>query len=236
MAKTRWVAREFLSPSCGAMTHTVACIIIASAKRRDKVREIIVASALTQAPAFAEIVVVGDWPADPIEYPPGVRYLCVAPLLGTTTDALVKRDAGTVATTADTLVYVCDDHALGPHFARDLNVVLAEPWDVLVPNRYTEVTTFPSYVSPDGKTRSEDGGGWLRVPLNNGEAHAYCGGHAGVFRRALIARLPWTAGPHDRLWDVTMSRAQQALGATFRYYPRLGIAVRDLEPEQRPWE
>ena len=141
------------------------------------------------------------------------------PLLKTTTDALVKRDAGTVATLADTLVYLCDDHALHRDFSRDLRDVLAEPWDVIVPNRYTLV--------PEESNQ--------RVPLNNGESGRYCGGHAGVFRRSLIAQLPWTAGPHDRLWDVTMSRAQQALGASFRYYPRLGIAVRDLEPEAKPW-
>ena len=191
-----------------------ACIVIASEKRHALVRTVVVPSVLAQAPAFDEVVVVGDWPdADDL---PGVRYLCVEPLLRTTTDALCKRDAGTVATTSDTLVYVCDDHALDPHFTRDLHAVLGESWDVLVPNRYTYVDT-------------------QRIPLNNGEHARYCGGHAGVFRRALIRALPWSAGPHDRTWDVTMSRAQQALGADFRYYPRLGIAVQDLEPEAQPW-
>ena len=203
-----------------------ACIVIASEKRRAKVRDHVLPSITTQVPAFDEVVVVGDWPDDG-EYTishgnatlhsiPCIRYLCVEPLLRTTTDALCKRDAGTVATTSDTLVYVCDDHALDPHFTRDLHAVLGESWDVLVPNRYTYVDT-------------------QRIPLNNGEHARYCGGHAGVFRRALIRALPWSAGPHDRTWDVTMSRAQQALGANFRYYPRLGIAVQDLEPEAQPW-
>lgn len=197
---------------------TVACIVIASTKRRDNVVHTIVPRLLMQSPAFDEIVVVGDWAPAPGEFAAPVRYLCMAPLLHTTTDALVKRDAGTVATTADTLVYVCDDHALHDDFTRDLHAVLAEPWDVIVPNRYT--------ITDDHQ----------RIPLNNGESGAYCGGHCGVFRRALIRTLPWTAGPHDRLWDLTMSRAQQALGASFRYYPRLGIAACDLEPEAEPWK
>ena len=195
-----------------------ACIVIASERRRVQVREVVVPSILAQTPAFREVVVVGDWPDDgEFHATPAVRYLCVAPLTRTTTDALVKRDAGTLATIADTLVYVCDDHALDPHFTRDLHAVLDEPWDVLVPNRYTVTDAHQ------------------RIPLNNGEHARYCGGHAGVFRRTLIRALPWSAGPHDRTWDVTMSRAQQALGADFRYYPRRGIAVRDIEPEAKPW-
>ena len=189
-----------------------ACIVIASEKRHALVRDHVVPSILAQTPAFSEVVVVGDWN----ETRNDVRFLCVEPFLRNTADALVKRDAGTLATTADTLVYVCDDHALDPHFARDLHAVLDESWDVLVPNRYTYVDT-------------------QRIPLNNGEHARYCGGHAGVFRRALIRALPWSAGPHDRTWDVMMSRAQQALGADFRYYPRLGIAVQDVEPEAHPW-
>lgn len=194
----------------------IACVVIASAKRHAPVWRKVVPYVLAQSQPFDEIVVVGDWTPLAGECPPGVRYLCMEPLLHTTTDALVKRDCGTIATTSDILCYLCDDHAPGSEFAAAVAAVAAESWDVIVPNRYTTV---------DG----------VRVSLNNGEAHGYCGGHAGVFRRDVIHTLPWTAGPHDRLWDVTMSRAQQALGARFVYHPRAEIEVEDLEPETKPW-
>ena len=116
---------------------------------------------------------------------------------------------------------VCnDDHRFGPSFADAVRAVADEPWDVLVPNRFTERDT-------------------ARIPLNNGERAGYCGGHAGVFRRELIARLPWSAGPHDRLWDLHMSCVQRAMGARFVWSPRADIAVEDIEhyvnPDAAPW-
>lgn len=194
----------------------VACVVISSEKRRNLVYTEVLPSILAQTPPFDEVIVVADWEhtATPGDV---ARFLHVAPITRTTLDALVKRDAGTVATRAPNIVYLCDDHALGPHFTRDLHDVLAEEWDVLVPNRYTH----------------NEG---VRVELNTGEAERYCGGHGGVFRRALIERCPWTAGPHDRLWDLNMSHKQQAdLGARFVWRPRAGIDIRDLEPHARPW-
>lgn len=195
---------------------TLACVIIAHDKRRDQVYGPVLNSVLDQQPHFDEVVVVANW-AHARSVGDVARFLCVAPLTNTTTDALVKRDVGTLATSAPNIVYLCDDHALAPNFTRDLMDVLAEPWDVLVPNRYTLVGTDT-------------------VPLNMGEAERYCGGHAGVFRRTLIERCPWSAGPHDRLWDKHMSWKQQTdLHARFLWKPRAGIAIRDLEPQNSPW-
>lgn len=189
----------------------IACIVIATAARKTQVYERVLPSIVYQG--FDEIVVVGDWLDDWAG--PHVRYLCVEPLLHTTTDALVKRDVGTLATHSDTLVYLCDDHALGPRFGDELRLLLRdEPRSVLVPSRWTI---------------------WQgeRIELNDGFADGYCGGHCGVFPRSLIAQLPWSAGPHHRNWDLLMSKHQRALGARFVYASSLEVF--DLEPEHQPW-
>jgi hypothetical protein len=193
---------------------TIACVIIASEKRRTQVWERVVPSAASQA--FDELVVVGDWVE--LVPPRDVRYLCVAPLTRTTTDALVKRDAGTLATDSDVIVYLCDDHALHPDFLQALQTVLNEPWDVLVPARCCK--------------HPESG----IIMLNSGGEHGYCGGHSGVFRRHVVQALPWSAGPHDRCWDTNMSARQQALGFRFVSFHDLPILVEDVEPENRPWQ
>lgn len=198
------------------MTH-IACVVLAAARRRAQVRGPVLASILGQG--FDDIVIVGDWNADGADvrwenY--GVRYLCVGPLTHTTTDALVKRDVGTLASNAEVLVYLCDDHALAPGFGPTLREVLDEPWDVLVPNRITY--------------RSKE-----RVILNNGENANYCGGHAGVFRRDVITAKPWAAHAHHRNWDALISAEQIARGARFCWSPRTALHVIDIEPEARPW-
>lgn len=192
----------------------VACVVIATEARVPLLFERVFPSVYQQD--FDEIVVVGDWGAHGEAAPPRSRLLSVPPLTRSTIDALVKRDAGTLATRADTIVYLCDDHALAPNFLSELREVLAEGWDVLVPNRVTE----------------HNG---VCVPLNMGEREGYCGGHAGVFKRHVITRRPWSTMPHDRLWDVHASRLQQADGARFYFRPRTAIAIIDLIPEAQPW-
>lgn len=188
---------------------TLAAIVVASERRRAQVVDHIVPSLV----GFNDAIVVGDWPDDDTL---ACRYACVAPITHTTTDALIKRDVGTLMTDADVLVYVCDDHALAFGFADALRVVALEPWDVLVPNRVAVV---------DG----------VRIPLNMGEREGYCGGHGGIFRRYVIADTPWSAGPHDRLWDLHMSQLQQERGWRFVWNPRAELTLIDLEPEHRPW-
>ena len=190
----------------------LACIIIAHERRRDLVHDFVEPSVYAQD--FDEVVTVGDW----VEViPPKHRYLHVRALTSTTLDALVKRDVGTLATTADTLVYLNDDHTLDANFANGLRAALDEPWDVLVPNRYTV---------RNGK----------RIALNNGERDQYCGGHSGVFRRALIQQRPWSAQYHTPYWDLVSSRWQVGAGARFVWEPRAEIAVCDIEPGVEPWK
>ena len=196
------------------MTPTIACVIIATERRRAQVERIIVPNVWRQD--FDDVVIVGDWKA-PARTSIVYRYFCVEPLTYTPIDALLKRDAGTLVTTADLLVYLCDDHTLAPGFCAALRNVADEPWDVIVPNRYTMRGT-------------------ERVSLNNGEHEHYCGGHAGVFRRDLITRRPWSTYAHHRNWDNQISHAQIDAGAEFVWSPREELSIIDIEPQAEPWK
>ena len=200
---------------------TVACIIIASERRKDLVRDRVLPSVLAQG--FDETLVVGDWMMSEVRPEPGfatVRYACVEPLRHDTVDALVKRDVGTIMTHADVLVFLCDDHALGPNFLATLREVIDEEWDVVVPNRFC--------IRSDKDVERE------RIALNNGERDGYCGGHAGVFRRELVESRPWSAHSHSKYWDARISYSQRLAGARFIWHPRAGIAVEDVEGGT-PW-
>lgn len=189
-------------------TVRLACIIISDGRRRSLVETKVLPSVLPQG--FDEVIVVGDHCAGE-----RYRYLHVPPLTNTTTDALVKRDVGTLAANCDYLTYLCDDHALHWDFATQVRAFCGATWDVLVPSRWVE---HPS-------------SGRIQIPM--GEAEGYCGGHGGVFRRWVIEARPWTTMPHHRLWDVLSSQEQLKIGARFVYVP--SVAIEDLEPENRPW-
>lgn len=188
----------------------IACVVIASEKRRNQLDRVVDS---TCGQGFNEIVVVGDWDYTGRWW----RFLKVAPLTRTTTDALVKRDVGTLTTYADVLVYLSDDHVLAPEFGAALRDVLAEPWDVLVPNRHAMRDT-------------------ELVPLNNGEYERYCPGHAGVFRRRVVTAKPWSAHAHHRNWDVLISAEQLSRGARFVWSPRAELSIKDIEPQAEPWK
>jgi hypothetical protein len=188
---------------------TVACIVITHGARPMELRERCVESAVQQG--FDECVVVGDFREGD-----GFRYLPVPDITRTTLDALVKRDCGTVATTADVLVYLSDDHALGAGFVSGLRAIVNDQWDVVVPMRWVEHPTR----------------GPIHIP--NGAEDCYCAGHAGVFRRSVVQHTPWTAQPHHPNWDVLASQNQMAAGFTFALAP--GLAIQDLTPETSPWQ
>ena len=192
-----------------------ACIIIAHDKRPPHIRGACIDSAIKAG--FDEVIVVGDWCEGE-----GYRYLPVPTMTGTTLDALIKRDVGTLATDADILVYLADDHAINcSWFAKVCKEKARQQgWDVLVPTRWAQ--------HPEQ--------GMVRVP--NGEegiyTQLYCAGHCGVFRRRVVTARPWTAQPHHRNWDLLASIEQQVAGALFHVEPSLEIL--DLEPERAPWK
>lgn len=154
------------------------------------------------------MIVVGEHEAGD-----GYRYLHVPDLTKSTNDALVKRDVGTVATEADVLVYLCDDHSLHWDFLNQLRQT-PSGWDAIIPSRWTQHPTL----------------GRIRIPMGDPE---YCGGHAGIFRRWVIRARPWTAMPHHRNWDVLASQEQAKLGARWHVVPQ--IQIEDLEPQAEPW-
>ena len=185
----------------------IACIVIAGGARTQLLDDVVLPSVIPQE--FTEVVVVGEHHAH-ADY----RYVAVPALAYSTLDALVKRDVGALVTKSDALIYLSDDHRLGADFRAQLMKLLAHKWDVLVPHRYV--------------WRGDE-----KVRLNNGERDGYCGGHCGVFRRALVLQRPWTAGPHHREWDRLMSECQQDAGAVFVATPLLEVF--DIEPGATPW-
>ena len=186
---------------------SVACVVIASAKRRALLDTEVMPSVLVAG--FDEVVVVGEYHAGE-----GYRYLEVPPLTQSTTDALVKRDVGTLATTSDWLFYVCDDHAV-----RKLGTVPTDPTMIGVPARYCHVENMTVLLNMGLDERDPDS--------------PYCGGHAGLYSRPLIQSHPWSTMPHDRLWDLYASRIFVRAGATLKSLP--DWEIEDLEPEAHPW-
>lgn len=191
----------------------VACIIIAGGKgidgqpRTTLLDERVIPSCISQA--FDEVLVVGSHHEGT-----GYRYIDVPDVTRTTLDALIKRDVGTVATDADVLVYLADDHALIGHFGRSLRM-LTDDYDILVPSRYVQ--------HPEK--------GVLHIP--NGEEGGYCAGHCGVFRRRVIQDRPWMAQPHHPNWDWYATQNQRAAG--FKVEWTTALSIEDLEPERSPW-
>jgi len=193
-----------------------ACIIIAGPSRPQLIKDVILPSVLNQG--FDDVFVVGDFPGAGATF----RVLIVPPLTHSTIDALVKRDVGTLATDAEIIVYLADDHKLSDRFGDHVRDMQQKGWDVLVPSRF---------VMYNGQ----------KLPLNNGElannqqiGDGYCGGHCGVYRRRLIEKLPWSTMPHHRNWDLLGSLMQQRIGARFVWTPELEIE--DVEPGAHPWK
>lgn len=189
---------------------TTALILCCSGNRRTLVDEVILPSCRREG--FDEILVVGTHHDGP-----GYRYLHVPSVTGTTVDALIKRDVGALATEADVLVYLADDHALAVGFGEDLKALCANPdWDVAGPSRVTV---------RDGEA----------IRLNMGVGQGYIGGHGIVVRRRALQILPWMAGRHSLVWDVdwsqeAMRRGTRAWAATDGF-----LVIEDVEPGAQPW-
>lgn len=210
----------------------IACIVIAGGKRRQLLDQKILPS-IPQT--FDDILVVGEHHAGD-----GYSYLHVPDMLRTTTDALIKRDVGSLATNADILCYLSDDHGMHWDFLTQLRAIESGPWDAIMPARYCTVAgeeiplnmgqspALPSVAHP-GQAIIVAGQYW-----RNGVTVDYLGGHAGVFRRSVIQARPWTTMPHDRVWDVLASKEQMRAGARFVFAPN--IKVEDFEIEGKPWQ
>ena len=190
---------------------SLAVVVIASEKRRETTFPRVLDTVRSQSPD--EVVVVADFPVTAS----GVRSLVVPAMTRTTCDALVKRDVGWMATTADHILYLTDDHALDPDFVQRYleRYAFRSDWDILVPARHCIHHM-------------------ERVWLNTGRDYSYCAGHAGLFRRVLGHCLPWSATHHHPNWDVIHTHQLIAMGAKLMYAEQ-DLSVVDLEPEAEPW-
>lgn len=194
----------------------IACIVIASLKRRALLDDLVMPSVVAQG--FDEVVVVGDYRSGA-----GWRHLPFRPLTGSTIDAQFKRDIGTMATSAEWLLYLCDDHRLAPDFSKDLAAFMTEhpmgPRDVIVPARFC--------------LRNGE-----RIGLNMGwpgyMGMSYCGGHGGIFHRAAIQEIPWSVAPWSPQWDFYHSRILLERGYRF-HYQSASMYIEDIEPNSEPW-
>ena len=189
---------------------SVACVIVAHARRKMLVLDTILPTVLDQG--FASVIVVGD-----SEPGIGYRHLPVPDITRTTNDALVKRDVGALAAgDVDAVLFLSDDHALDPDFLSVFCERYAgRPWDVLVPSRYCE---------RDGE----------RIYLNVGEDLGYAGGHGAIYRRHALSACPFSAGPWDRLWDLYHSHWMIQCGFRFQYADK-DLSIVDSEPSASPW-
>ena len=184
----------------------ISCVIIASKKRVQLLDEVILPSVLGK---FEEILVVGDY-----HLGDGYKYLPVPSLTNTTIDALVKRDVGTLASRSPWIFYLSDDHAV-----RHTGPTPRDPMTIGVPARYSTDAEGTIHLCNAGLDELDPN-------------KPYCGGHAGLFSKALIAQKPWTSMPHHPNWDLFASRIQMSLGATLE--PVIW-QVEDMEPLAHPW-
>lgn len=189
------------------MVGTIDCAIICVRTRFDLVRTQILPSVLAQG-LFREVLVVGEF-----KFGTGYRYLHVPDVTKTTIDALMKRECAASVSTADYLLYLCDDHLLAWEWPTGW-AATRSGWDILVPTRLTEA---------GGQLHRINGG------LDPADPNApYCGGHAGIYRREVLRARPWMTAPHDLFWDLGHSR--QCLDAGFTIAGSERLAVVDIDP------
>lgn len=218
------------------MTWTAA-IIVSAKRHRLVIDEVLPAVLLTQPD---QTILVSD---DVIGNYNDVVSFTVAALTHSTNDALVKRDVAALACTSEWIAYFSDDHKPAPDFGelmRRLDGVytsksapIGRPVDICdidvwVPARYA------GQPGPHHGERLNNGEASEYIPNVDQRIGHYCGGHAGVYRLSLIKRMPWTAGPHHREWDLLQSRRHMDAGAKYCWTDQL--KVWDIEPDARPWE
>ena len=222
------------------MTWTAA--IIVSAKRGPLVAEIIVPAVAACLPDQLLLVGEGAFANTSMHLgslePTKFNYLFVPPMTHSTNDALVKRDVAALACTSEWIAYFSDDHKPAPDFGKQMRLLTG--WqlgerlrrctevDVYVPARYA------SQPGHEGERLNNGEGTTAESMIGNQSVGNYCGGHAGVYRKSLIERFPWSAGPHDREWDLLNSRRHMEAGA--RYCWTDALKVFDCEPDAEPWK
>ena len=222
---------------------TVACVVVATEKRKALVNGHIVPSIRDQG--FDEVVVTADYRDRNVN-------LYIQSTYNNTLDALIRKQAALEATESDVLVYVSDDHYLDDCFLdglsgrlkhlpggpdSDVNC-LSNDWDILCPWRFTRRDHHLISLNM-GQGGLPDGG------------RDYVAGHAGIYRRSVLETVSWRhildealrRGPSDAstlLYDTWGTHMMVDAGATLCYC-KYGdaVAVVDIEhyldPRVEPW-
>lgn len=187
---------------------SLAVVVIASEKRMNSTFWPAIQSVVDEKPD--ELVVVADF-----HCAGNFRHIMIPAFTKSTLDALIKRDVGAVATVSDMIMYLSDDHRLAPGFVENYRRHWeGAHWDILAPSRFCMKDEKP-------------------VRLNMGQGTRYVAGHGGIYRRAILRSLPWTATiPHPN-WDVIHSHHLVANGAQLSY-AGAELAIEDIEGG-RPW-
>jgi hypothetical protein len=208
---------------------TVACVVVATEKRKALVNGHIVPSIRDQG--FDEVIITANYRDRNVN-------LYIPDTHRNTLDALERKQKALEATVSDVLVYVVDDHYLDDCFLEGLRGRLREDWDILCPWRFTRRDHHLISLNM-GKDGAPDGG------------RDYVAGHAGIYRRSLLEKVGWQdildealrRGPSDAstlLYDTWGTHIMVDAGARLCYCEYGSpIAVVDIEhylsPEVQPW-
>lgn len=165
--------------------------------RADLLRDVILPSA--KISGFDEILVVGVF-----EEGEGYQYIPMNPRYRDRRDALYQRDLGFRHSTGDVVVFCHDDHKPSDGFATKLRTIEGD-WDILVPKRTHHITGeelnngHEKFAEADGR-----------------RSGVYMGGHCCVFRRWVIAEVPWTT-VNTEFWDVVLTGKWKDAGARMEF-------------------
>ena len=162
--------------------------------------------ALTHDPYIFEVIVVGEW--TPGE---GYTYVPCASRYFSSDDAVAQRQAAFEASRGEFILFMHDDHILHPRAAREIVTGAMDGVDVMVLPRFARGIN-----------------GDIAKPNGGDATPPYLSGHAAVYRREILERVPWSAVPAIREWDQAQTMLMRGAGARLSW-PKDGARVYDVE-------
>ncbi len=176
-------------------------------------------------PTFDEVIVCGEWePGDGYTYieVPSEHFSCV--------DALRQRQVGFERSRGDIVIFQHDDHFFD--FRGVIEVGSAalqqfwhEPWDILIPARYTRLRNVNGEKLLNGE------------PQSNVDLHTlgYISGHCAIYRREVLEACPWNEAPEQFTWDIAHTAQIRSCLPSFNIEWSDALRVYDIEAGSRPW-
>ena len=161
---------------------------------------------LIHDPYISEVIVVGEWCEGE-----GYTYVPCASRYFSSDDAVAQRQAAFEASSGEFILFQHDDHILHPRAAREIVTGAMNDIDVMVLPRFA---------------RSMNGD--IAKPNGGDATPPYLSGHAAVYRRKILERVPWSAVPAIREWDQAQTMLMRGAGARLAW-PKDGARVYDVE-------